>query len=105
MRSGVFPLSKNKNDMEIKMPTKNTEEQQAELFEVQINKTRWLNPDADYSDKLKLKLANHRLDKHHAHTFVQLTALHEKLMDEGKYAEAGKVLEMSLGVVRYLGEG
>ena len=43
--------------------------------------------------------------EHFAHTFVQLTALHEKLMDEGKYEEAGKVLEMSLGVVRYLGEG
>ena len=44
MRSDVFPLSKNKNDMEITMPTKNIEEQQAELFEVQINKIRWLNP-------------------------------------------------------------
>ena len=55
MRSGVFPLSKIKNDMEITMPTKNTEEQQAELFEVQINKTRWLNPDADYSDKLSIR--------------------------------------------------
>jgi hypothetical protein len=43
--------------------------------------------------------------EHFAHTFVQLTALHEKLMEEGKYEEAGKVLEMSLGVVRYLGEG
>ena len=42
--------------------------------------------------------------EHFSHTFVQLTALHEKLLDEGKYAEAGKVLEMSLGVVRYLGE-
>lgn len=55
MRSEVFPLSKNKNDMEITMPTKNIEEQQAELFEVQINKIRWLNPDADYSDKLSIK--------------------------------------------------
>lgn len=42
--------------------------------------------------------------EHFSHTFVQLTALHEKLMDEGKYEEAGKVLEMSLGVVRWLGE-
>ena len=42
--------------------------------------------------------------EHFSHTFVQLTALHEKLIDEGKYEEAGKVLEMSLGVVRYLGE-
>lgn len=39
--------------------------------------------------------------EHFAHTFVQLTALHEKLMDEGKYEEAGKVLEMSLGVGRW----
>ena len=49
--------------------------------------------------------ADQAFQEHFAHTFVQLTALHEKLMDEGKYAEAGKVLEMSLGVVRYLGEG
>ena len=49
--------------------------------------------------------ADQAFQEHFAHTFVQLTALHEKLMDEGKYEEAGKVLEMSLGVVRYLGEG
>lgn len=48
--------------------------------------------------------ADQAFQEHFAHTFVQLTALHEKLMDEGKYEEAGKVLEMSLGVVRYLGE-
>ncbi len=41
--------------------------------------------------------------EHFAHTFVQLTALHEKLMEEGKYEEAGKVLEMSLGVGKWLG--
>ena len=46
--------------------------------------------------------ATEAFQEHFAHTFVQLTALHEKLMDEGKYAEAGKVLEMSLGVVRWL---
>ena len=49
--------------------------------------------------------ADQAFQEHFAHTFVQLTALHEKLIDEGKYAEAGKVLEMSLGVVRYLGVG
>ncbi len=49
--------------------------------------------------------ATEAFQEHFAHTFVQLTALHEKLMEEGKYEEAGKVLEMSLGVVRYLGEG
>ncbi len=49
--------------------------------------------------------ATEAFQEHFSHTFVQLTALHEKLMDEGKYEEAGKVLEMSLGVVRYLGEG
>ena len=48
--------------------------------------------------------ADQAFQEHFSHTFVQLTALHEKLMDEGKYEEAGKVLEMSLGVVRYLGE-
>ena len=48
--------------------------------------------------------AEQAFQEHFAHTFVQLTALHEKLIDEGKYEEAGKVLEMSLGVVRYLGE-
>jgi hypothetical protein len=42
--------------------------------------------------------------EHFSHTFVQLTALHEKLMDEEKYEEAAKVLEMSLGVGRWLGE-
>lgn len=42
--------------------------------------------------------------EHFAHTFVQLTALHEKLMEEEKYEEAAKVLEMSLGVGRWLGE-
>lgn len=46
--------------------------------------------------------ATEAFQEHFSHTFVQLTALHEKLMDEGKYEEAGKVLEMSLGVVRYL---
>lgn len=75
MRSGVFPLSKIKNDMEITMPTKNTEEQLAEQFEVQINKTRWLNPDADYSDKLKLKLAHHRLGHHFFHFFNSFRTL------------------------------
>lgn len=40
--------------------------------------------------------------EHFAHTFVQLTALHEKLMEEEKYEEAAKVLEMSLGVGRWL---
>jgi hypothetical protein len=49
--------------------------------------------------------ATEAFQEHFAHTFVQLTALHEKLMDEGKYEAAGKVLEMSLGVVRYLGGG
>ncbi len=48
--------------------------------------------------------ADQAFQEHFSHTFVQLTALHEKLMDEGKYEEAGKVLEMSLGVVRWLGE-
>jgi hypothetical protein len=48
--------------------------------------------------------ADQAFQEHFAHTFVQLTALHEKLIDEGRYEEAGKVLEMSLGVVRYLGE-
>jgi hypothetical protein len=43
--------------------------------------------------------------EHFSHTFVQLTALHEKLMEEEKYEEAGKVLEMSLGIGRWLGEG
>lgn len=41
--------------------------------------------------------------EHFSHTFVQLTALHEKLMEEEKYEEAAKVLEMSLGVGRFLG--
>jgi hypothetical protein len=41
--------------------------------------------------------------EHFSHTFVQLTALHEKLMEEEKYEQAAKVLEMSLGVVRFLG--
>ena len=48
--------------------------------------------------------ADQPFQEHFSHTFVQLTALHEKLMEEGKYAEAGKVLEMSLGVGRWLGE-
>ena len=49
--------------------------------------------------------ADEAFKEHFAHTFVQLTALHEKLIDEGKFEEASKVLEQSLGVVRYLGKG
>jgi len=48
--------------------------------------------------------AQEAFQEHFAHTFVQLTALHEKLMEEGKYEEAGKVLEMSLAVGKWLGE-
>ena len=47
--------------------------------------------------------ATEAFQEHFSHTFVQLTALHEKLMNEGKYEEAGKVLEMSLGVGEWLG--
>ena len=51
-----------------------------------------------------LVVAAETFQDHFVHTFVQLTALHVKLMEEGRYEEAGKVLEMSLGVLRYLGE-
>jgi len=48
--------------------------------------------------------AQDAFQEHFSHTFVQLTALHEKLMEEGKYEEAAKVLEMSLGVGKWLGD-
>lgn len=47
--------------------------------------------------------ANLAFQEHFSHIFTQLTALYEKMMEEEKYEEAAKVLEMSLGVGRYLG--
>ena len=41
--------------MEITMPKKTNEVPQAAPFKVQIDKTRWLNPEADYTDKLSIK--------------------------------------------------
>jgi hypothetical protein len=46
--------------------------------------------------------AKEAFQEHFSHTFVQLTALHEKLMEEGKYEEAGKVLEQCLTVSAYI---
>jgi len=46
-------------DMKTKTPTKkpvkDLEVPQAEPFKVKIDKTRWLNPEADYSDKICVK--------------------------------------------------
>jgi hypothetical protein len=77
--------------------------------------------------ELKLKLANHRLDKHHAmekdpaedlnrhinpanlafqehfsHIFTQLTALHEKLMEEERFIEAKNVMDQCMSVAVYI---
>lgn len=38
-----------------KKPIKEVEVPQAEPFKVKIDKTRWLNPEADYSDKICIK--------------------------------------------------
>jgi len=38
-----------------KKPVKDLEVPQAEPFKVKIDKTRWLNPEADYSDKICVK--------------------------------------------------
>lgn len=71
-----------------------------------VNLNQKVPPTEPSSDPIRhSNPANLAFQEHFSHTFVQLMALHEKLMDEGKYEEAGKVLEMSLGVVKYLGEG
>jgi hypothetical protein len=81
--------SKTKNDVNLNQkvpPTDTSSEPSADL-------NRHSNP------------ANLAFQEHFSHIFTQLTALHEKLMEEEKYEEAGKVLEMSLRVGKWLGEG
>lgn len=80
--------SKTKNDVNLNQKVPPTES----LIDPSTDPIRHINP------------ANLAFQEHFSHIFTQLTALHEKMMEEGKYEEAGKVLEMSLGVGRYLGE-
>jgi hypothetical protein len=67
--------------------------------------------------ELKLKLANHRLaedlnrhinpanlafQEHFSHIFTQLTALHEKLMEEERFIEAKNVMDQCMSVAVYI---
>ena len=77
---------------------------QLERFLSEANLDKETNPTvAEVPENQPNIAAQEAFQEHFSHTFVQLTALHEKLMDEGKYEEAGKVLEMSLGVGKWLG--
>jgi len=77
---------------------------QLERFLSEANLAKETNPtEATMPENQPNIAAQEAFQEHFAHTFVQLTALHEKLMEEGKYDEAGKVLEMSLGVGKWLG--
>ena len=60
------------------------------------------NPNQTPPQNQSAATADQAFQEHFAHTFVQLTALHEKLMEEERFIEAKNVMDQCMSVAVYI---